>query len=96
MELLHNVKHDWPCQAAQTIFNGILVNWTGKPGGWTETDIHVEQLNDMIKENTHGANATPAYLEKIMPAIDHMQHLTEHMHNDLGVKELNQHHVKVW
>jgi hypothetical protein len=42
MELLHNVEHDWPCQAAQTIFNGMLVNSMSKPGGWTETDICVE------------------------------------------------------
>jgi hypothetical protein len=95
MELLHNTLHDWPRKAVQTIFNGMLVNSTGKPDGFTETDIRVERLNDAIKENTHGTNATPAYLEKITPAIGHVQHLTEHMYQDLGVEDLNQYHASV-
>jgi hypothetical protein len=32
MELLHNIEHDWPRQAAQTIFNGMLVNSIRKSG----------------------------------------------------------------
>jgi hypothetical protein len=61
----------------------------------TEGDLRVEQLNDAIKEQAHGVNATPEYLEKITPAIGIIQHLTKHIYEDLGVKELNQHHAKV-
>ena len=71
------------------------MNTTGEEAGCTEGDIRVEQLNDAIKEQAHGVNATPEYLEKITPAIGVIQHLTKHIYEDLGVEELNQHHAKV-
>jgi hypothetical protein len=95
MELLHNVEHDWPRESANVVFDSMIVNTTGEEVSCTEGDLRVEQLNDAIKEQAHGVNATPEYLEKITPAIGVIQHLTKHIYEDLGVEELNQHHAKV-
>jgi hypothetical protein len=95
MELLHNVEHDWPRESANVVFDGMLVNTTGEVAGFTEGDICVEQLNDRIKEQAHGVNASPEYLERVVPAIGVIQQLTKNTYKDLGVEEINQHHAKV-
>ncbi|KIM91756.1 hypothetical protein PILCRDRAFT_94385 [Piloderma croceum F 1598] len=95
MELLHNMEHDWPPECANITFDGMLVNTTGKEAAFTEGDIHVEQMNDSIKEKAHGVNTSPEYLEKITPALGVLHHLTEHIYTDLGVEEINSLHAKV-
>ncbi|KAF8171146.1 hypothetical protein BJ912DRAFT_860647 [Pholiota molesta] len=95
MELLHNMEHDWPIDSAQVAFNGMLVNSTGKPGGFKEADIRCEHLNDDIKSHAHGVNATPDSLERCTPALGHVGKLTDQLYQDLGVEEQNQHHAKV-
>ena len=95
MELLHNVCHDWPKDYAQVAFNGMLVNPSGRADGWNETDLRVEHLNDDIKERAHGSNATPNLLEKITPAMGHVQNLTDQLFEDLGVEQQNQRHADV-
>ncbi|KAJ7715541.1 hypothetical protein B0H16DRAFT_1255064, partial [Mycena metata] len=60
-----------------------------------EIDIRVEQFNKTIKSHAHGANASPRLLEKITPAIGHVQHLTEQIFEDLGVNDEDQHHAHV-
>ena len=87
MELLHNAEHDWPRESTDVIFNGMLVNTTGEEDGYTEGDLRVEQLNDSIKEQAHGVNATPKYLEKVVPAIGVIQDLTKNVYKDLGVED---------
>jgi hypothetical protein len=59
MELLHNLIHDWPKDTATILRNGMLVNTTGDPRKFKETDIRVEQFNKTIKSHTSGANARP-------------------------------------
>ncbi|KAJ7156078.1 hypothetical protein C8R43DRAFT_1096270 [Mycena crocata] len=88
MELLHNLNHDWPADTA-IILRG------GKAATFKETDIRVEQFNKTIKSHAHGANARPGLLEKITPAIGHIQELTEQIFEDLGVEDENQHHTKI-
>ena len=95
MELLHNVIHDWPKDYGMVAFNGMLVNPSGSPNGFKESDIRVEHLNDNIKERAHGANATPEVLEKVTPAIGHVKQLTDQLFEDLGVERQNQRHAKV-
>ncbi|KAJ7349600.1 hypothetical protein DFH08DRAFT_665325, partial [Mycena albidolilacea] len=73
----------------------MLVNNQGQPAKHKETDIRVEQFNKIIKSHTHGANARPGLLEKITPAIGHIQELTEQIYEDLGVGDEDQHHSKV-
>ncbi|KAF8194388.1 hypothetical protein K438DRAFT_1517877, partial [Mycena galopus ATCC 62051] len=60
-----------------------------------ETDIHVEQFNKTIKSHAHGVNTRPGLLEKITPAIGHIQELTEQIFEDMGMTDENQHHTKV-
>lgn len=95
MELLHNITHDWPPEYAKVAFNGMLVNPSGKVDGWKPTDIRVEHLNDKIKEHAHGPNATPDVLEKISPALGHLQQLSGQLFQDIGVEAKNQKHAKV-
>ncbi|KAJ7684985.1 hypothetical protein DFH06DRAFT_1313354 [Mycena polygramma] len=51
--------------------------------------------NQVIKSHAHGANARPGLLEKITPAIGHVQELTEQIFEDLGVNDEDQHHAHV-
>lgn len=95
MELLHNLIHDWPADISPILRGGMLVNNQGQPAKHKETDIRVEQFNKIIKSHTHGANARPGLLEKITPAIGHIQELTEQIYEDLGVGDEDQHHSKV-
>jgi hypothetical protein len=95
MELLHNVVHDWPKDYAGVAFNGMLVNPTGKPGRFKETNIRVEHLNDKVKARGHGPNATPELLEKVTPALGHVHILTEQLYEELGVEQQNQVHSEV-
>ncbi|KAJ7875502.1 hypothetical protein B0H14DRAFT_2501627 [Mycena olivaceomarginata] len=95
MELLHNLIHDWPADISPILRGGMLVNNQGQPAKHKETDIRVEQFNKIIKSHTHGANARPGLLEKITPAIGHIQELTEQIYEDLGVGDGDQHHSKV-
>ncbi|EAU91694.1 hypothetical protein CC1G_04462 [Coprinopsis cinerea okayama7 len=73
----------------------MLVNPSGKEDDFKETDIRVEHHNDHVKEHAHGSNASPEVLEKITPAMGHVQHLTRQTFIDLGVELLNQHHANV-
>ncbi|KAJ6536865.1 hypothetical protein B0H19DRAFT_962392 [Mycena capillaripes] len=95
MELLHNIVHDWPTQTAEILEAGMLLNTQGGPANFLEGDMGVEHFNDVIKEHVKGSSATPALLEKIVPALGHIQHLTMHMYKDLGVEDVNQDHSKV-
>jgi hypothetical protein len=95
MELLHNLIHDWPKDTATILRNGMLVNTTGDPRKFKETDIRVEQFNKTIKSHTSGANARPGVLEKITPALGHVQGLTEQLFLDLGLEADDQHHAEV-
>jgi len=95
MEILHNFIHDWPSDYVHVAFNGMIVNPSGKPDGWKPTNIHVEHLNDKIKERAHGSNATLEVLEKTTPALGHVQTLTDHLFEDRGVEEINQDHASV-
>ncbi|KAF8231197.1 hypothetical protein L208DRAFT_1378252 [Tricholoma matsutake] len=95
MELLHNLIHDWPKDTAPILHAGMLVNNTGKPGKFKETDIRVEQLNKKVKSHTSGANARPGVLKKITPALGHVHELIEQLSEELGVEADNQHHAEV-
>ncbi|KAJ7741731.1 hypothetical protein B0H16DRAFT_1323624, partial [Mycena metata] len=95
MELLHNLNHDWPPDISPILRGGMLMNNQGGPRKYKETDIRVEQFNNTIKSHAHGANARPGLLEKITPAIGHIQHLTDQILEDLGVYVEDQHHAHV-
>lgn len=95
MELLHNYHHDWPQDTADVLFAGMLVNTTGQPDGFLEGDLDVEHLNLKIKDRTHDPNITPAYLEKITPAMGYIRQATDQLFLDLGVEAQNQHHAHV-
>jgi hypothetical protein len=86
MELLHNLIHNWLKDTATILYNGILVNTTGDPRKFKETDFWVEQFNKTIKSHTSGANACLGVLKKITPALDHVQGLTEQLFLDLGLE----------
>ncbi|KAJ7064236.1 hypothetical protein C8F01DRAFT_1209388 [Mycena amicta] len=95
MELLHNLQNDWPADISPILRGGMLMNNKGGAGNCKETDIRVEHFNGTIKSHAHGANAQPGLLEKIIPAIGHIQHLTEQIFDDLGVNDEDQHHAHV-
>ncbi|KAJ7245498.1 hypothetical protein C8J57DRAFT_1438306 [Mycena rebaudengoi] len=95
MELLHNLNHDWPSDISLILRGGMFMNNQGKPVTFKETDIRVEHFNKTVKSHAHGANARPGLLEKITPAIGHIQELTEQIFEDMGVEDENQHHTKV-
>ncbi|KAK7052375.1 hypothetical protein R3P38DRAFT_3595082 [Favolaschia claudopus] len=95
MELLHNLVHDWPPETAQILRAGMFMNNQGKRRTFKETDIRVEQFNKSIKSHAHGSNARPGLLEKITPAIGHIQELTEKMFDELGVFDADQRHTDV-
>ncbi|KAF8998784.1 hypothetical protein BDQ17DRAFT_1219056, partial [Cyathus striatus] len=59
------------------------------------TDLHIEHLNDHIKERAHGSNASPSVLEKIVPAMGYVQKLTDCVFEEMGVEDLNQQHNHV-
>ncbi|KAJ6545288.1 hypothetical protein B0H19DRAFT_955252 [Mycena capillaripes] len=95
MELLHNLNHDWPADISPVLRGGMLVNNQGHATSFKETDIRVEQFNGSIKSHAHGVNARPALLEKITPALGHVQNLTDQICVELGVDIENKHHAKV-
>ncbi|KAF8128811.1 hypothetical protein K438DRAFT_1645168 [Mycena galopus ATCC 62051] len=67
----------------------------GRATSFKETDIRVEQFNNSIKAHAHGVNARPALLEKITPALGHVQNLTDQICVELGVDIENKHHADV-
>ncbi|KAF8238486.1 hypothetical protein L208DRAFT_1375159 [Tricholoma matsutake] len=95
MELLHSLIHDWLADTAVVLRSGMLVNSAGISRKFKETDIRVEQFNKTIKSHTSGANAHPGVLEKITPALGHVQGLTEQLSLDLGIEAEDQHHAEV-
>lgn len=95
MELLHNLLHDWPEDTAKVLLAGMLVNTTGKPDGFLETDLDVEHLNLRIKTRAHGTNATPDMLQKLTPSLGHVRDLTDRIYTETGVQGINEHHAKV-
>ncbi|KAI0313721.1 hypothetical protein OF83DRAFT_1209478 [Amylostereum chailletii] len=95
MELNHNAYGDWPPEATPTLIAGMLVNTTGNEGGFCESDLDVEHLNDKIKECTHEPNATLHLLEKITLALGHAQDLTARVFQELGVQSIKEHHAEV-
>jgi hypothetical protein len=95
MELLHNLNHDWPADISPILRGGMLINNAGRATSFKETDIRVEQFNKSIKSHAHGVNARPALLEKITPALGHVQNLTDQICVELGVDIENKHHAKV-
>ena len=95
MELLHNLLHDWPEDAAKVLLAGMLVNTTGKPDGFLETDLDVEHLNLRIKSRAHGTNATPEMLRRVTPSLGHIRDLTDRIYHEIGVQDLNERHSRV-
>ncbi len=95
MELLHNLLDEWPDDSAGVILAGMLVNTTGRDDVFKEGDLEVEHLNKSIKGRAHGANASPALLEKVTPALGQVQQLTQEICDELGVDALNQRHSHV-
>ncbi|KAJ6465270.1 hypothetical protein C8R45DRAFT_1173671 [Mycena sanguinolenta] len=95
MELLPNLNHDWPADISPILRGGMIMNNAGGPTSFKETDIRVEQFNKSIKSHAHGVNARPALLEKITPALGHVQNLTDQLCAELGVDIENKHHAKV-
>ncbi|KAF8172862.1 hypothetical protein K438DRAFT_1772552 [Mycena galopus ATCC 62051] len=89
MELLCNLIHDWPADVSPILRAGMLMNNWGGLTNFKETDIRVEQFNKIIKSHVHRVNARPGFLEKITPAIGHVQELAEKMFEDLGVNDEN-------
>jgi hypothetical protein len=94
MELLHNLNHDWPVDISPLIRSGMLMNNPGRATSFKETDIQVEQFNKSIKSHAHGVNARPALLEKITPALGHVQNLTSQICVELDVEIEIKHHAK--
>ncbi|KAJ7319279.1 hypothetical protein DFH08DRAFT_1034962, partial [Mycena albidolilacea] len=93
MELLRNLNHDWPVDISPLIRGGMLMN-DGRATSFKETDIRVEQFNKSIKSHAHGVNARPALLEKITPALGHVQNLTNQICVELDVDIEIKHHAK--
>ncbi|KAJ7853028.1 hypothetical protein B0H14DRAFT_2580598 [Mycena olivaceomarginata] len=73
MELLHNIVHDWPEHTAEILEAGMIFNTKGGPADFLEGDMDVEHFNLVIKDQIPGVNASPALLEKIVPALGHIQ-----------------------
>ncbi|KAI0703003.1 hypothetical protein BC835DRAFT_1404175 [Cytidiella melzeri] len=88
-------NEDWPSNLAHVILAGMLVNTTGRKDGFKEGDLDVEHLNKSIKGRAHGANASAGLLEKVTPALGHVQQLTQQVSQQLGLDELNQQHSHV-
>ncbi|KAF6745044.1 hypothetical protein DFP72DRAFT_824883 [Ephemerocybe angulata] len=95
METLHNVIHDWPSPYGDVAFKGMFFNPRGRIEDFKPTDIRVEHLNDRVKEKAHGSNASPAVLEKVVPAMGLLQDLTDRVFEEMGVEALNQRHAHV-
>ncbi|KAF6746363.1 hypothetical protein DFP72DRAFT_1152408 [Ephemerocybe angulata] len=95
MEILHNMVHDWPSPYSDVAFKGMFFNPRGRIEDFKPTDIRVEHLNDRVKERAHGSNASPSVLEKVVPAMGHLQDLTDRTFDEMGVEELNQRHAHV-
>ena len=95
MELLHNLRHDWPNDAAQVLLASMLVNTTGEADGFVEGDMDVEHLNKIIKSRVHGQGASPELLAKFTPSICHVQKLSRQLFSELHVDEINQRHHHV-
>ncbi|KAK6993225.1 hypothetical protein R3P38DRAFT_3326484 [Favolaschia claudopus] len=95
MELLHNLIHDWPPETAEVLRAGMFMNTQGKRTTFKDTDFRVEQFNKVIKGHCHSVNVRPGLLEKITPAIGHVQELTEKMFEELGVFDEDQRHHDV-
>lgn len=77
MELIHNIKHNWPEGTASVLLAGMLVNTTGHPNSFLEGDFNNENLNKIIKSQIHGPGASPKHLEKQTSAICHIQQLID-------------------
>jgi hypothetical protein len=95
MELLHNLVHDWPSEISNILRAGMFINTQGKPSTFKETDIRVEHFNKVVKSHTDGVNAAPGALEKIVPAIGHIQELREQVFEDLGINAHDHYHSNV-
>ena len=95
MELIHNIKHDWPEDTASVLLAGMLVNTTGCADGFLEGDLDNEHLNKMIKSRVHGPGTSPKLLEKQTPAICHIQQLTDQLFSELQVDRVYQRHSHV-
>lgn len=95
METLHNVTHDWPTPYSDVAFKGMFFNPRGRIEDFKSTDIRCEHLNDRVKERAQGPNANPSVLEKVVPAMGHLQNLTDKVFEQLGVEDTNQKHSHV-
>ncbi|KAF7302967.1 hypothetical protein MKEN_01259400 [Mycena kentingensis (nom. inval.)] len=95
MELLHNMIHDWPADSARVLLASMLA-CSGKPGAvFLEMDMRVEHHNDRIKEHVKGPNASPAYLERITPALGPAHELTDELYEEMGIQSQTQRHAHV-
>lgn len=95
LELLHNLRHDWPEDTAEVLLAGMLVNTTGRSDGFVEGDMAMEHANKLIKGRAEGPGASPELLSKSTPAICHVQHLNDQLFKALYVKEAYQRHSHV-
>jgi hypothetical protein len=95
MDLLQNLVHDWPANAAQAYLEGMLINPKGKLGQFHKTDLFVEHFNKVIKELLQGPNTTPELLAKQTAAIFPVKGLIDCMFADLGVKAQDSRHSDV-
>ncbi|KAL0577988.1 hypothetical protein V5O48_003991, partial [Marasmius crinis-equi] len=88
MELLHNLQHDWPDSSANVLLPSMLCNRQGRSDSFLEGDLVNEHYNDRIKEHAHGTNASPLTLSRHSPTAGHLQDLSDHLFEDLGVEDL--------
>jgi hypothetical protein len=95
MKLLYNYKHDWPQEAANTVFASMLVNLLEEEGQFKEGDMDVEHYNRKSKDHTDDPNCTPKTLEEITPAIDIIWNTSAKLYSELGIKSINLHHTHV-
>ncbi|KIO25434.1 hypothetical protein M407DRAFT_75768 [Tulasnella calospora MUT 4182] len=94
-EFLHNVTHDWPKQSVDTLVGALLVNTTGRPDGFKETDLNGEHYNKDIKDLAHGPNMTPKILSQLTPSLGVLSEVCDILVKDLGVENRHTRHSHV-
>jgi hypothetical protein len=95
MELLHNVYHDWPREAVDTLIGAMTVNTNGEEDGNKECDLDVEHLNKRIKARTSDPSVTSRMLSEISPSLGVIRETADKLFADLHIDEINEHHAKV-
>lgn len=94
-EFLHNVEHDWPKESVPILVGALLVNSTGQPDGFKETDLGGEHYNKLIKAKAKGPNMNPKVLGEISPALGWLGELNEKLFTELDAEYQYTRHSKV-